>query len=37
MRPELVFLSPFVYSEYKIDSLLGVKSNFDFKFLEKRS
>ena len=33
MRPELVFLSRFVYSEYKIDLFWGVKCNFELKFL----
>ena len=35
MRPEIVFLSPFVYLEYKIYSFWGVKSNFQLKFYRK--
>ena len=35
MRPELVFLSPFVYKEYEIDSFCGVKCNFEWKIFKK--
>ena len=36
MRQELVFLSPFVYSEYEIDSFCGVKCNLEGKVFKEK-
>ena len=36
MRPELFFLSPFVYKELKIDSFCDVKCNFELIFFIKK-
>ena len=37
MRPKLVFLSPFVYLELKINSFCGLKdNNFELTFLLKK-